>query len=81
MEVVSIKDMPYDTKILLLKELGYSVDDEQYVLKSDGKRLKDKYADIEILAAKAIIVPGSTLVLDDNPASLSAYMEEYKVSL
>ena len=74
MEVLSIKGIPYDAKVLLLKELGYGVDDERFVVDTEGKRMVDKYAHIEILAANAIIVPGSTLILDDNPVSISAYM-------
>lgn len=80
MKLVSIKDMPYELRLLLLRELGFNADDKGYVINSEGKRVKDKYIAEEIKVNNMIIVPGSTLILDDNPISVSSYIDEYDIS-
>lgn len=81
MKLVSIKDMPYDLRVLLLQELGYNADKNGFVINSDGKRIRDKYIDEEVKVTNMIVVPGSTLILDDNPISISSYIDEYDVSV
>lgn len=76
MELVSLKQVSIDSKIQLLKELGYDSDGE-FVLESDGKRYVDRYLDIPIKVESMVILPGSTIILDDNELSLSKYMEEF----
>jgi hypothetical protein len=76
MELVSLKNVSKNSKILLLKELGYDSDGE-FVLSFDGKKVSDKYVDVPIKIDNMIILPGSTLILDDNELSLSKYLEEF----
>jgi hypothetical protein len=76
MELISIKDMPIELKKELLKKLGYS-SDNIYVLDSNGNKLKDRYIDEEVKISNMIIVPGSTIILDNNPLSIACYLEEY----
>lgn len=78
MVVVSIKDMPYQMRVALLKELGYNADDDGYVVDSSGMRIKDKYINQEIKVNNMVVFPGSILVLDDNPISISSYIDEYE---
>lgn len=68
--------MPAECKVLLLKELGFG-SDGTYVLDVDGKQVLDKYIDEPIKIDNMAILPGSTLILDDNPLSISSYLEEY----
>lgn len=75
-EIVSIKDMPTDCKMLLLQELGFK-SDGTYVLEKNGQRLVDKYTKEPVRLANMAILPGSTIILDDNPVSITAYLEEY----
>ncbi|MFH0927430.1 MAG: hypothetical protein V1822_02515 [Candidatus Micrarchaeota archaeon] len=81
MELVSIRDMPYDLRVLLLQELGYNADNKGYVIDNDGKRIVDKYVEREVTVKNMVIVPGSTLILDDNPISIASYVDEYDVSV
>ena len=76
METVSLKNLPKNAKIELLKQLGYKVEGK-YILDSNGIRVKDKYSDIEVIFSNMLILPGSTLILDDNPLSIAAYLDEY----
>ncbi len=77
MEFVSMKDMPNEIKVQLLHELGFD-SDGKYVLDSRGLRVKDKYIDVEVTLSNMLIFPGSTIILDNNPLSVAAYLEEHK---
>lgn len=76
MELFSIKDMPDKNKIILLKELGYA-SDGKFVLDKKGQKIKDKYIDIDVTLSNMLIFPGSTIILDNNPLSITSYLEEY----
>ena len=78
MEQISLKELPKEAKILLLKELGLGVDDRQvYVVGSDRQQVKDRYTGKPIRLDNMVILPGSTIVLDDNAVSLTKYMDEF----
>lgn len=74
-ELVSIKKMPKELKIMLLKELKYD-SDGIFVVK-DGKKHLDKYTDEPVRVDNMFIFPGSTLILDNNLLSVSSFLEEY----
>lgn len=76
MEIISLKEVSLKSKILLLKELGYDSDGE-FVLDSEGKKVVDKYIEIPIRINNMVILPSSTLILDDNELSIASYIEEY----
>jgi len=76
MELISLKNVPQNSKILLLKELGYNSDGE-FVLDSGGKKVVDKYIEIPVRIDNMVIFPGSTIILDDNELSISSYVEEF----
>jgi len=76
MERISLKNISLESKILLLKELGFDSDGE-YVLDSNGNKVIDKYIDIPVKVENMIILPGSTMIIDDNEISLSKYLEEF----
>ena len=75
MEIVSLKKVSRASKELLLGQLGYG-SDGRYVLK-DGKRWVDKYVGEEVTLDNMLVLPGSTVVITDNPVSVAAYFEEY----
>ena len=76
MEIISLKEVSFKSKVLLLKELGYDSDGE-FIYDSDGKIVTDKYINIPVKVGNMAILPGSTLILDDNELSLSLYFEEF----
>ena len=77
MELISLKKVSKESKINLLKELGYSSDGE-FVLDLEGKKVHDKYLEeIPIRIGNMVIRPGSAIILDDNELSLSKYLEEF----
>lgn len=72
---VSLQSFSDEEKILLLKELGYD-SDGTYVLK-DGTKHIDKYTEEPVMLNNMLILPGSTIILDNNPLSVSSYLEEF----
>ncbi len=76
MELISLKNISKESKTLLLKELGYDSDGE-FVLNNDKTRVIDKYLEIPVRIENMVILPGSTIILDDNEISLSKYLEEF----
>jgi len=75
-DVVSLKQFTDEEKIFLIKELGYQTDGT-YALDKKGEKIKDKYIDIPIKLSRMLILPGSSLLLDDNELSVTLYLKEY----
>ena len=76
MEFISLRNVNKESKILLLKELGYN-SDGQFVLDSQGNKVLDRYLDIPVKIDNMAILPGSEVILDDNELSISKYLEEF----
>ena len=76
MEIISLKNVSIRSKEALLKELGYR-SDGIFVLQSDGKKHLDRYTGDPVKVSNMAILPGSTIVIDDNPISIASYLEEY----
>ena len=76
MELVSLKNVSKESKILLLKELGYDSDGE-CVLDLNGNKILDRYLEIPVTIDNMVIFPGSEIILDDNELSISKYIEEF----
>jgi hypothetical protein len=79
-ELVSLKDMSVKEKVMLLKALNFS-SDGVYVLNNKGERVYDKYIEVPVKISNMAILPGSTIILDDNPLSIASYLEEYKEAI
>lgn len=76
MELISLKRVSKESKINLLKELGYESDGE-FVTDLEGNKINDRYLEVPVKIDNMIILPGSTIILDDNELSLSKYLEEF----
>lgn len=78
-ELVSIQNMPQKLKITLLREIAYD-SDGIFVLK-DGEKHLDKYTGEPIKIDNMLILenqlPRSTVILDNNPLSISSFLEEF----
>lgn len=75
-ETISLKQFNEEEKLLLLKELGFQTDGE-FVLNERGEVIKDKYIEVPIRIDNMLILPGSTIVLDNNELSITFYLKEY----
>lgn len=75
-ELISLQNVTLKTKQKLLKELGYT-SDGTFIFDEKGRQVKDKYIEEPVTIENMIILPGSTVILDDNPLSIASYMEEY----
>jgi len=76
MELISLKEVSVNSKIALLKEIGFNSDGE-YALDSNGNKVLDRYIEIPVKVNNMAIFPGSTIILDNNELSLSLYLEEF----
>ena len=75
-EVISLKQLSMVQKVFLLQELEYQTDGK-YVLDKKGEIFKDKYLGKPVSLDNMVILPGSTIILDDNELSVSLYLDEY----
>jgi hypothetical protein len=80
LELITIKNTPKDFRIKLLQALGYDVDREGVFVTKDGKPVIDRYIDKPVRVDNMAILPGSVIVIDDNPISIAYYFEEHKES-
>ncbi len=76
MELISLKNISIQSKTLLLKQLGYNSDGE-FIYDSENKKVIDRYIDIPVRVNNMVILPGSSIILDDNELSISSYIEEF----
>lgn len=76
LELVSLKSLDFESRVLLLEELGYTTDGE-FVRTEEGDVVVDRYTDQPVRVENMAILPGSTIVLDDNPYSIAAYLDEF----
>ena len=72
-ELFSIKDAPPEFKVALLRELGFESDGSK-IFDPQGQPVKDPYLGVEVTLDRMVLMPGSTIILDDNPASIAAYL-------
>jgi hypothetical protein len=75
MEILSLRGVSDWSKIALLEALGYDCS-ERNVLK-DGKPLVDPVVGESITLDNMAILPGSTILIVDNPLSVAAYLDEH----
>lgn len=76
MEIVSLKNVSHETRVNLLAGLGYSVKGK-FIFDTNGNKVKDKYLETPVKVNQMAILPGSTIILDDNELSIALYLEEY----
>jgi len=75
-ELISLKDLTHDEKLILLKELGYD-SDGIHIIDKEGKKIQDPYINEIVTVSNMLILPGSTIILDNNPLSITKYMEDH----
>ena len=66
-----------EKKKILLKALGYGTDVKGYIIDENGRRVLCKYSGVEVPFVNASILPGSTIIINTTPYTLSKYLEEY----
>ena len=75
-ENIKLNHLSKEVKIEILRELGFD-SDGLFVLQN-GEKVIDKYINQEIKIDNMLILPGSTIILDNNPVSIASYIEEYE---
>ena len=74
--LVPIRNAPREFKEALVREMGYRIDGKQILL-PNGDKYIDPYANVPVSIDNMIILPGSTIILDDNALSIAAYIDEH----
>jgi hypothetical protein len=75
MEVIALSSLSGDLKLALLKELG--LDSDGRLVTQGGTPVLDRYTQEPVRLENMMLLPGSTIVLDNNPFSLASYIEEF----
>jgi hypothetical protein len=71
-------DLSKEKKKLLLLALGYKVDEKGFIRWHDsGRKVQCRYTKRPVHFNESSILPGSTIVINTTPTSLSKYIEEY----
>ena len=71
-------ELPEEAKLVLLKSLGYDVDNKGYILDSNNKKkVICKYSKKPVHFKDASILPGSTIIINTNLITMSQYVCEY----
>ena len=76
MELLSLTGVSAESKIRLLEALNYK-SDGQFIFDAAGNKVLDKYLEEPVKLENMLIMPGSTIILDNNPLSVASYLEEY----
>jgi hypothetical protein len=76
MELILMKDLPDEVKQAILKELGYG-SKGIFVVNKDGEQVLDRYTREPVRLDNMLILPGSEVIIDNNPLSIACYFEEY----
>ncbi|OPX63841.1 MAG: hypothetical protein A4E29_00156 [Methanomassiliicoccales archaeon PtaB.Bin134] len=80
MELFSLRTVPKDVKIAILREMGYS-SDGVYISDKNGALVIDPYIDEPVKLDNMMILHGSEVILDNNPLSVASYFEDYGENL
>lgn len=75
-ELISIKNIPKEMKVVLLRELDYD-SDGIFVLERNGEKHLERYMQEPVKLDNMLILPGSAIILDNNPLSIASYLEEF----
>ena len=78
LELFPLKNEPLELKVALLKQFGYETDHEKVFIFKQGKPYLDPYSNKQVRVDMMAILPGSTIVIEDTPASIAAYMQEHR---
>jgi len=76
LEKISIKEMNTDQRVMLLKELGYD-SDGTFIYNKKGEQVIDPYINQPVRLNNMVILPGSVVILDNNPLSIVSYLEDH----
>lgn len=76
MELFSLKELPKEVKLSILKELGYD-SDGTFIFVTMGVKMVDPYINEPVKVDNMLILPGSTIILDNNPISVTSFFEEH----
>ena len=71
---ISLND---EQKLVLLKSLDYNVDDNDYIVDKNNKKVICRYSNQPVLFKNASILPGSTVIVNTSLITISEYISEY----
>ena len=67
-----------DEKKVLLKALGYDISERGFVVEEHTKQVVwCRYTNKPVKFDEASVLPGSTIIINTTPVSLSSYIEEF----
>lgn len=76
MESIELSALSKAERVALVFTLGYRTDGTR-ILHEDGSVLHDKYTGSPVTLQNMAVLPGSTIILENNELSLAHYIQEY----
>ena len=77
MPELELIELEVDERTNVLEKLGYTIDEEGFVVDSEQKEVICKYTEEKVHIKTAAILPGSLLVINATPLSMARYFLEY----
>ena len=77
MQVVNLREAPPEFRLELVRELGYSVAEDGVHLIKDRKQASDPYTNVPLRIDNLAVLPGSVVLLDNDPVGIALYLEEH----
>ena len=71
---ISLND---EQKLILLKSLDYDVDNHDYIVDKNNKKVICRYSNQHVLFKNASILPGSTVIVNTSLITISEYISDY----
>lgn len=69
--------LPIESKKVLLKALGYEIDSDGFIIDENKNRVICRYSGVEVPFINSSILPGSTIIINTSPYTISKYLEEF----
>ena len=76
-EEVHFEKLTEDKKLILLKALGYDVNENGFILNDKKKYHICPYTNMRVLFKNASILPGSVVIINTSSLTLSEYITDY----
>ncbi len=77
MASLELIELNVSERVKALERLGYSLNNEGYVLDKDNKEITCDYTNERVHIKTAAILPGSLLIINATPLSMARYFIEH----
>ena len=74
---IELVELNISQRLKVLEKLGYSIDEQGYILDKDNRELICNYSEERVHIKTAAILPGSLLIINATPLTMAKYFIEH----